>query len=71
MNNSQVNSAHFRLDYSLVTYFFIKISNTDNTKIYTLTMNRIQHLPEMLKEVIYAKIDDAMKKERSLKKSKL
>ena len=43
----------------------------DNTKIYTLTMKKIQYLPEMLKEVIYAKIDDAMKKQKNQKKSKL
>jgi hypothetical protein len=38
------------------------ISNTDNTKIYTLNLKRIQKLPELLKEVIYTKIDDAFKK---------
>jgi hypothetical protein len=34
-------------------------------------MDRIKHLPEMLKEVIYAKVDDAMKKEKQKAKSKL
>jgi hypothetical protein len=48
------------------------MSNTDNTEIYTLTMKRIQQLPDMVKEVIYAKIDDAMKKENdAIKKEKL
>jgi hypothetical protein len=53
--NLQSNNFPYKLEYSL-------ISNTDNTKIYTLNLKRIQKLPELLKEVIYTKIDDAFKK---------